>query len=605
MMMMKRFAAIGLVLALPILASCIFQNNPLEPNNPPTIQSYTPPETYFSLTAPDSCVFSIDAVDPDGDDIEYLFVSGDSVLSRADTAKFYAVKPGRYVIRGEARDGTTKVFRAWQVTVFLKDNEPPRITSSYPEQAAVACAVGDTLVFRFTAEDDYPQTLLFRYLLDGAILQSGSSDLAHRFMERGDFIIEAVAWDGQKGDTVRWDINVAGFPDTLAPAPIIDLVGGPGEIDGSISIVWTAPGDDDNTGKAASYIVKTSTYLILTEADWTSAEGKPGEPIPSEAGTIERMTIRNLISASYVYVSMRTVDDFFNMSPIGNCVKVLVRGIDIGGRTINAATGEPVQGIEVLTSSKRDTSDADGSYIIRNIPSYTTSVLARDENVLSQLGDYFNCSSPITTVTQLDKDFYMIPAFPLVSTVQPDAYEGRFFAFYKEITGTDGYVGRSTVYVGWNHWPITVYNPSQMYQGIDLQTSCRNALADWEQLTGIDLFVEVASPEGADVLVKYDTLKVERHHVETPVHNADGTPARKEIYIYTKNTEVPLSRFAEMVFTHELGHIIGLDHSRNTGHLMVGMTTPQVHHPSIDEIRVVQVLYHMPNFFDYKYVVED
>jgi hypothetical protein len=424
-------------------------------------------------------------------------------------------------------------------------------------------------------------------------------------MERGDFLVQGVAWDGQSGDTASWNVNVAGFPDTIAPAPIIDLVGGPGEIDGSISLVWTAPGDDDNTGKAASYVVKTSTYPILTEADWNGAEGKPGEPVPSEAGTIERMTIRNLISASYVYVVMRAVDDFFNMSPIGNSIKVLVRGIDIGGRTINAATGEPVQGIVVLTSAKRDTSDTDGLYIIRNIPSYTTSVLARDENVQGQLGDYFNCLSPITTVTQLDKDFYMIPAYALVSTVQPDAYEGRFLAFYKGITKTDGYLGRPTVYIGWNHWPITVYNPPQVYQGIDLQASCRNALADWEQSTGIDLFVEVSSPQGADVLIMCDTLKVERHHVETPAYNADGTPARKEIFIYTKNTEVPLSRFAEMVFTHELGHVIGLDHSMNTGHLMVGLTMPQVLHPSIDEIRVVQVLYHMPNFFDYKYIVED
>ncbi|MCX5752980.1 MAG: hypothetical protein NTW97_04950, partial [Candidatus Krumholzibacteria bacterium] len=539
--MKKRCVAIGLVLALSVLASCIFQNNPLEPNNPPMIRSYTPQETFFSLTAPDSCVFSIGAVDPDGDDIMYMFVSGDSVLSRADTAKFYAIKPGRYDIRGEARDGTTKAFREWQVTVLSKDNEPPRITSLSPEQAAVACAIGDTLEFRITAEDDHPQDLQYFYLLDGAILQSGSSVLAHRFMERGDFLVAAVAWDGQYGDTVRWDIGVAGFPDTIAPAPIIDLAGGFGEIDGSISLVWTAPGDDGNAGRAACYVVKTSTYPILTEADWSTAEGKPGEPVPSEAGTVERMTIKNLISASYVYVGMRAVDDFFNMSPIGNYVKVLVRGIDIGGRTIDAATGEPVQGIEVLTSSKRDTSDEDGLYIIRNIPSYTTSVVARDENVLGHLGDYFNCSSPITTATQIDKDFYMIPAYTLVSTVQPDQYEGRFLAFYKEITKTDGYIGRPTVYVGWNHWPITVYNPPQMDRGMDLQVSCRNALADWEQSTGCDLFVEVFSAEGADVVVKYDTLSEERHHVATPAYNADGTPARKEIYIYTKNTEVPLS----------------------------------------------------------------
>lgn len=603
--MMKRVAAIGLALALAGLASCIFQNNPLEPNNPPTIRSYTPPETFFSLIVPDSCLFSIGAVDPDGDSIAYVFVSGDSVISRADTAKFYAVKPGVYNIRGEARDGTTKAFRSWQVTVLLKEDEPPRITSSYPEQTNVACAVGDTLVFHFTAVDDHPETLVYLYLLDGALRQSGSSTLAQRFMDRGDYLVEGVAWDGRGGDTVRWNINVAGFPDTIAPAPILDLAGGPGEIDGSISLVWTAPGDDGNVGKAASYIVKTSTHPILTEGDWMDAEGKPSEPIPSPAGTLERMAIKNLISASYVYVAMRAVDDFFNISPIGNCAKVLVRGIDIGGRTINAATGEPVQGIEVLSSSKSDTSGADGSYIIGNIPSYTTSVVARDENMLGQLGNFFNCSSPITTVTQLDKDFYMIPAYTLVSTVQPDQYEGRFLAFYKGMTDTDGYVGRPTVYIGWNHWPITVYNPPQMSDGIDLQASCRNALADWEQTTGIDLFNEVSSPDGADVVVLYDTVTVERHHVGTSAYNPDGTPARKEIYIYTKNTEVPLFRFADLVFAHELGHVMGLGHSRNTGHLMVGLTMPQVSHPSIDEIRVMQVLYHMPNFFDYKYVVEE
>ncbi len=603
--MMKNAFAIGLVIALSVLASCIFQNNPLEPNNPPTIRSYTPSQSFFSLTAPDSCVFSIGAVDPDGDDIVYLFVSGDSVLSRADRATFYAVEPGRYDIRGEARDGTTKVSRAWQVTVLSKDDEPPTITSSHPDQSTIACAVGDTLEFRITADDDHPETLVGLYLLDGAELQSGSFTLAHRFMERGDFVVEGVAWDGQNGDTVRWDINVAGFPDTIAPAPIVDLVSEPGTIDGSISLVWTAPGDDDTEGKAASYVVKTSVYPILTEADWNSAEGKPGEPVPSAAGTVERMTIRNLISASYVYVGMRAVDDFFNMSPIGNSVKALVRGIDVGGRAINAATGEPAPGIEILVSSKRDTSDANGEYLLQNIPSYTTSVVARDENVLSQLGDYFNCSSPILTVTQLDKNFYMIPAFTLVSTVYPDPYEGRFLAFYKEMTRTDGYIGRPTVYTGWNHWPLTVYNPPQMSGDIDLQASCGNALADWEQSTGIDLFVEVSSAEGADVVIVYDTLIDERHHVATPAYNPDGTPARKEIWIYTKNTDVPLSRFAEMVFAHELGHVIGLDHSRNVGHLMVGLTMPQVRHPSVDEIRLVQVLYHMPNFFDYKYVVED
>ena len=220
---MKRCAAIGLALALPVFASCIFQNNPLEPNTPPTIRSYTPPETYICMIAPDSCTFSIGAVDPDGDSIMYLFVLGDSVLSRADTARFYAIKPGGYDIRGEARDGTTKASRQWHVDVLTKENAPPRITSSRPEQAVFSCAVGDAFEFHITAEDDQQQALQYRYLIDGALLSAGSPDLIHRFMERGDFLVEAVAWDGQYGDTVGWNIGVAGFPDTIAPAPILDL----------------------------------------------------------------------------------------------------------------------------------------------------------------------------------------------------------------------------------------------------------------------------------------------------------------------------------------------------------------------------------------------
>ena len=140
---------------------------------------------------------------------------------------------------------------------------------------------------------------------------------------------------------------------------------------------------------------------------------------------------------------------------------------------------------------------------------------------------------------------------------------------------------------------------------IDLQAACRRGLADWEQSTGLDLFTEVDSPDGADVQIKYDTSTVDRHHVETPALNSDGTPARKELWIFTKDEEVPYWGYADLIFTHELGHIIGLDHSRNTGHLMVGMTMPVVHHPTLDEIRVVQIIHNLPNIYDYKNILEE
>jgi hypothetical protein len=602
---MMKIAIAGILIAILGLASCIFQNGPLEPNQPPTIRSYTPQATFFSMTIPDSCIFSIRATDPDGDQLAYSFFMGDSMISRADSAKFHAVSVGVYDIRGRAQDGATEAYHDWHVTVIEKNNQKPLITWFLPDQLLVSCAVGETLEFHFKATDDHPEVLHYSYELNGTLLHSGSPDLINRFMERGDFLLEGIVSDGQYADTVGWEVSVTGYPDTIPPAPIMDLSGGPGELDGSVWLEWTAPGDDGADGTAASYIVKTSVYPILTEEDWMEAEGKLGEPTPSPAGSRERMTIRNLSSASYVYVSMRAVDDFFNLSPIGNCIKILVRGVDIGGRAINAATGESIPGISIFTGSTRDTTDADGTYLLWNVPSYSTMIYAQDESVQGQVGNYYDCSAPITNITQhIAMDLRMIPAFPLVNTTT-DIYQGRFLMFFKEITKTDGYLGKPTVYKGWNHWPITVYNPAMVYQDVDLQAACRNDLAEWEDSTGIDLFVEVPSASGADVVVIYDTTAAYKHHVETPASNPDGTPARREIWIYPKNSEVPVSRYANLIFAHELGHVIGLDHSRDPGHLMLGFALPLVQHPTTDEVRVVQVLYHMPYIYDYKYIAEE
>jgi len=603
---MRKIICCGMCCSALVAASCIFQNNPLGPNQPPTIESYTPTLTFFTLTAPDSCSFLLRAVDPDGDEIRYAYLLGDSLLSARDSLTFFALRAGEYTIRGEAWDAAAKAKHEWHVTVFERNNVPPEITSSYPEQSRVACAVGQTLEFHFTATDDHPEALQYSYLLDSALLHAGSPDLINRFMQRGEFLLEGIAWDGQHGDTVRWDVSVTGYPDTLSPGTIRDLAGGPGDLDGTIGLEWTAPGDDGDEGTVASYIVRTSTYPIVTEDDWRDAEGKVGEPIPSPAGSRERMTIRNLVSASYVYVTLRAVDDFFNLSPLGNCIKVLARGVDVGGRVVNAATNEPIPGIVVLTSLKADTTDANGNYTLVNVPSYTTAITARDESSYGVLGAYYDRILPIGSITQyIQKDFHLLPVFGLVNVVEPNIYGDSFLNFFRDITKSSGDLGVTTVYKGWNHWPVTVYNPPKMHGDLDLQAAASAAMTDWEERTLCDLFLEVSEPENADVLIIYDDVSDDRHHVTTTERNADGTPKTRELWIYTPNTEVPLSTHSQMVYAHELGHVIGLDHSRNIGHLLIALTTPQVDHATTDETRVVQAVYHMPNIFDSKTFIND
>ena len=602
---MKKRAIWLILCATATIGSCIYQNNPLAPNQPPILVYAAPEVTYFNLTAPDSVTFRVRASDPDGDQVQYFFWVNDSLMTTRNEFTFRAIAAGHYAIRVEARDVGRKAVHEWFVTVFSKENTPPDITWWYPEQSSVACAVGDTLEFHLHAEDS-GDTVRYSYYLDARLLHSGSPDLINRFMQQGDFLLEGVAFDGQYADTVRWDVSVTGFPDTIAPSAITDLTGGPGDEDGSISLEWTAPGDDGNLGKAATYMVRTSTYPIRTEQDWREASSKPGEPRPSPAGGTERMVIRNLVSASYVYVAMRAADDFFNVSPLGNCAKVLARGIDIKGRVTTAITGEPLAGIFVANEGKESVTDADGRYELFNVPSYTSQISARDEKAGSAPGDYYDVLQPITQRTQLMQiDFSMIPVCCLRDAVAPDFYQGRYLAFFKDITETSGDQGKSTVYKGWNHWPITVYSPPMVYKDIDLQAVARASMAEWEDSTGIDLFMEVSSPVNADVAVIYNSTVEDRHYVATVARNEDGTPLRRELWIFFMNHEAPIEALPGLIFLHEFGHVIGAHHSRNVGHLLVGLTTPQARRVTTDEANMVKILYNHPNVFDYGTVLEE
>lgn len=107
-----------------------------------------------------------------------------------------------------------------------------------------------------------------------------------------------------------------GGADTTAPSAISNLALS-NATSNSITLSWTSPGDDGNTGTATSYDIRYSTSLI-TEANWASATQVSGEPTPLIAGSNQSMAVSGLSPSTTYYFAIKTSDEVPNISAISN-----------------------------------------------------------------------------------------------------------------------------------------------------------------------------------------------------------------------------------------------------------------------------------------------
>jgi hypothetical protein len=122
---------------------------------------------------------------------------------------------------------------------------------------------------------------------------------------------EVPNWSGYSNVAVK---TTSG--DLTAPSVIADLAV-TGATGTTLSLRWTAPGDDGNVGTATSYDIRYSTSPI-TNANFASATAVTGEPVPAVAGTVQTMTIAGLSGSTTYYIAMKTTDNASNVSGLSN-----------------------------------------------------------------------------------------------------------------------------------------------------------------------------------------------------------------------------------------------------------------------------------------------
>ncbi len=87
----------------------------------------------------------------------------------------------------------------------------------------------------------------------------------------------------------------------------------------SITLHWSAPGDDGNIGTAAEYDLRYDSAPI-TAGNFASATSVSGEPAPQTAGSPESFTVIGLNPSTTYYFAIRSIDESGNISDLSNVV---------------------------------------------------------------------------------------------------------------------------------------------------------------------------------------------------------------------------------------------------------------------------------------------
>jgi len=107
--------------------------------------------------------------------------------------------------------------------------------------------------------------------------------------------------------------------DAVPPAAVSDLTAASVSAT-SVTLAWTAPGDDAGEGTAALYQVRASSSPITPE-NFPSAALVAGPPTPGPAGTPETMTV-TVAPATRLFFALVASDEQFNVSTLSNVLEV-------------------------------------------------------------------------------------------------------------------------------------------------------------------------------------------------------------------------------------------------------------------------------------------
>jgi TolB-like protein len=142
-----------------------------------------------------------------------------------------------------------------------------------------------------------------------------NDDCAYCVKETSDGFVVA-GWTRSFGEG-RSDFWLVKIGDVMAPSTVADLATGSATSD-SVTLTWTAPGDDGMKGNATGYVVKYSTISHITADNWSLATTYPQSWKPAENGTAETHVVTGLVSGTEYWFAVEAYDDVDKFGWVSN-----------------------------------------------------------------------------------------------------------------------------------------------------------------------------------------------------------------------------------------------------------------------------------------------
>jgi len=588
-----------LVVISGAIAVACGSGDPTIVDRPPVVKFDPENAEAWTLAVGDTQSFWVYATDPDETPLDYQFSLNDSLVSRGAEWTYVVDDTGHATVKCVVSDGSHSSWVEWQLFREVPINFPPEITAFAPIETNPVMILGDELAFTIQAVDPDDPVLRFIFSVNDSLVGT-ESDYLFLATATGHFDVKAVVTDGEHGVSREWSLNVTPVPDTIPPAEVNITLLETGAEPGELDLEWIAVGADSMVGLASTYHVRTSPAPIVDEESWTRASERPNVPQPALPGEQMSMVLTGLLPARFTYIAVRAEDNFGNLSPMRDAPGDYTRGMRIAGRVMDARTGEPMPDAHIDLAHYHTRTDANGEFEFIEMPILFEYLHVSEDFQPGILGTHYDYRTPYS-VTHLDYiPVYLIPELPL----ETSRYD-TFLMFFVAMTYIDGmpYPNHQ------RRWdpPIDLYaTPFRKVtpqDTLDYQALIHTTVLDLNQHIGTDLFNVLGDVPQVGVTCIYNNdLQYDNYGVRQ--WSPDWYPLQGEAEFRTVYT-APTQAAFQIVIRHELGHALGLNHSVDDRHLMVGGVSPQVPNFTPDELAVIDVRYHIPRGIFIAHYIEE